>query len=176
MERLRRSQLELERGLDQMEQVFLKDSAYVCGPEITIADLLVACELMQAVCAGHSVQASHPKLADWLIRIDKRLRPHFHDVHVMVTELKGLRGSVYQCGSFDTWHYCVLLVEFWPCVWGVSSGKLSFDFCESAAYQLCACMETVFTSTVADCNCSTSTGQNNLAIWGIQYMKAWCNA
>lgn len=102
MERLRRSQLELERGLDQMEQVFLKDSAYVCGPEITIADLLVACELMQAVCAGHSVQASHPKLADWLVRIDKRLRPHFHDVHVMVTELKGLRGSVYQCGSFDT--------------------------------------------------------------------------
>lgn len=85
-----------------MEQVLLEHSDFVCGDDITIADLLVACELMQAVCAGHEIKAMRPKLAKWFDRVEKCLQPHFHEAHVVLRETKGLGHSTYHFSSFDS--------------------------------------------------------------------------
>jgi len=71
----------LEKSLNQMENIFLADQPYLCGPDISIADLLGICELMQPVIVGHDVFANRPKLEAWAARVKDRLYPHFDEAH-----------------------------------------------------------------------------------------------
>jgi len=64
-----------------MENIFLADQPYLCGPDISIADLLGICELMQPVIVGHDVFANRPKLEAWAARVKDRLYPHFDEAH-----------------------------------------------------------------------------------------------
>lgn len=45
--RLKRVLSELDDTLDKLEAMFLGRQAFLCGDDITVADLLAACELMQ---------------------------------------------------------------------------------------------------------------------------------
>lgn len=50
--RLKRALSELEDTLDKLESMFLCRQPFLCGDDITVADLLAVCELMQVRCLG----------------------------------------------------------------------------------------------------------------------------
>ena len=101
-ERLRRHQMELKRALDCMEDSLLFESQFVAGDSMTIADLLVACELAQAVAANYDIGHERPLVAGWFDRVCAQLQPHFDDVgSVLSSKGKNQHGRVYQCESFD---------------------------------------------------------------------------
>jgi len=81
---LERYQTVLEKSLDQMENIFLADQPYLCGPDISVGDLLGICELMQPVMVDHKVFANRPKLEAWATRVKDRLNPHFDEAHKFV--------------------------------------------------------------------------------------------
>jgi len=64
-----------------MENIFLADQPYLSGSDISVADLLGICELMQPVIVGHKVFANRPKLESWAARVKERLHPHFNEAH-----------------------------------------------------------------------------------------------
>ena len=63
----KRSRKYLKQGLADLE-VRLSKYAYICGPEMTIADLSAACELDQGKLAAHDL-SKYPKVNDWLSRM-----------------------------------------------------------------------------------------------------------
>jgi len=85
---LKKFQKLLEKSLNQMESIFLADQPYLCGSDISIADLLGICELMQPVMVGHEVFANRPKLEAWATRVKERLNPHFDEAHKYVYSIR----------------------------------------------------------------------------------------
>ena len=83
-EKLSKFKSELEMTMDFIENVFLKSNTYLCGDEISIADLLGICELMQPYAAGYDVSEGRPKLAEWMKRVKTRLQPHFDEAHKQI--------------------------------------------------------------------------------------------
>ena len=83
-EQLRRYTSQLETTLGHIENVFLKDQLFLCGNDLTIADLLGICELMQPYATNLDVRDGHPILAAWMERVKKRLEPHFEEAHRIV--------------------------------------------------------------------------------------------
>jgi glutathione S-transferase len=82
--KLAKFQSELETTLDKIERIFLLDTTYLCGNDISIGDLLGICELMQPMAVGHDVFKDRPKLAAWAKRVKERLNPHFDEANVMI--------------------------------------------------------------------------------------------
>jgi len=70
----------LEKVLDQMESFFLKDRPYVAGRQISIADILAICEVIQIAAFNYDVRKSRPKLSAWMDRVTAQLQPHFDDI------------------------------------------------------------------------------------------------
>ena len=75
---------ELEKTLDLIENVYLREGDYLCGEQISVADLFGVCELMQPLGAGQDVKEGRPKLAAWINRVKERTQPHFDEVHKML--------------------------------------------------------------------------------------------
>lgn len=46
-ERLERALAQLDHTLDRLETMFLRRQPFLCGDDISVADLLALCELMQ---------------------------------------------------------------------------------------------------------------------------------
>ncbi len=46
-EKLKKALSDLDCTLDKLDNMFLKNQAFLCGDEISLADLLAVCELMQ---------------------------------------------------------------------------------------------------------------------------------
>lgn len=80
----------LQKTLGYLEDVFLKDSLYVCGDDITIADILAVCELMQPLAAGEDIFKGHEKLEAYVERVKGRLQPHFDDAHKFIYRLRDM--------------------------------------------------------------------------------------
>ncbi|XP_038053800.1 glutathione S-transferase theta-1-like isoform X2 [Patiria miniata] len=74
--------------LTAMEDVFLKDTPYLCGDKISIADLLGICEVEQVVASGRVVTAGRPTLQTWTDRVKTDLAPHFDEVHSLMHKLR----------------------------------------------------------------------------------------
>ncbi|KAH9515115.1 Glutathione S-transferase theta-1 [Bulinus truncatus] len=69
-----------------LETYFLKTEAYIGGRnELSIADLLAACELMQLyACHEHSLYENSPIIKAWLDRVKKDTNPYFDEAHKVV--------------------------------------------------------------------------------------------
>lgn len=83
-----RALAELSNTLDKLESMFLKRQPFLCGDDITLADLLAICELMQPLGGGRDILDGHPKLLRWRTRVQSALGDSFDDAH---TVLYGLR-------------------------------------------------------------------------------------
>ena len=88
--RLNKFRAELDRTLDHIESYFLRDRPYLCGLDLTLADLLCICELQQPVAAGYDIYANRPMLSQWETRVKARLQPHFDDASKMIYKLQAL--------------------------------------------------------------------------------------
>ena len=72
-----------------VESYFLKGGEYkfIGGcDDVTLADMVALCELMQPLSVGYDVANGRPALAAWIERTKSRLQPHFDDAHKAVTE------------------------------------------------------------------------------------------
>lgn len=77
----------MEKTCDTLTTVWLKNKPYLCGNEISIADLLGACELEQPRMAGYDPRDGRPVLRDWLERVRLTLQPHYDTVHERVNKV-----------------------------------------------------------------------------------------
>ncbi|XP_066937414.1 glutathione S-transferase theta-1-like isoform X3 [Macrobrachium rosenbergii] len=77
-------QSRMETTLEQFETIWLKDKPFLAGSEITIADLLAACELEQPSMAGYDILEGRPILAAWYKRVKDALQPHYDEGHKVV--------------------------------------------------------------------------------------------
>jgi glutathione S-transferase len=71
-----------------LENVFLKDQPYIAGNEISLADLLCVCELMQPQMAGYDYGETRPKLLKYISLIQGQLQPHFDDAHKVLYKMR----------------------------------------------------------------------------------------
>lgn len=65
-----------------LDQYFLKNNLYLCGDEITLADLLGVCELVQLVPVREQMMyESNVKVKAWVDRVKSRLGSLFDQTH-----------------------------------------------------------------------------------------------
>ncbi|XP_067862186.1 glutathione S-transferase theta-2 [Heptranchias perlo] len=79
---------ELNGTLDMLESMFLKNQPFLCGDEITLADLLAICELMQPLGADRDILKDRPKLIAWRSRVQSALGKTFDEVHSFLYQLR----------------------------------------------------------------------------------------
>ena len=58
------------------------------GDNISIADLLGVCELMQVSICGVDIYPGHPRLRAWMDRTKARLQPTFDEVHQVMYDVR----------------------------------------------------------------------------------------
>jgi len=68
-EMVEETRLFLLRSLDLLENYWLKDTPFLCGSEITIADIACACEVDQTRQVGIIEWEKYPRLKEWLDRM-----------------------------------------------------------------------------------------------------------
>ncbi|XP_071445891.1 glutathione S-transferase theta-1 [Hetaerina americana] len=85
----------MEKSLDDVEKFWLKngEKKYLTGNEISIADILGACEVEQPKMAGYDVRLNRPHLSSWLDRVKNYLSPHYDEVHKQVYKVAEAFGG-----------------------------------------------------------------------------------
>nr|UCR60999.1 glutathione-S-transferase [Aphelinus asychis] len=73
--------------LDQMENIWLKDTPFLIGDQISIADILGACEVEQPRMAGFNPRDGRPNLSAWLDRVAKETSPYYEEAHKRLNKL-----------------------------------------------------------------------------------------
>ena len=71
----------LEKTLDQLEGVWLKNTPYMAGSQISLADILAMCELQMLLLIGLDVTQKRPVLTAWANRVKGKLNPHLDEVN-----------------------------------------------------------------------------------------------
>ncbi|PSN54355.1 Glutathione S-transferase theta-1 [Blattella germanica] len=77
----------MKTSLQLLEDVWLKDTPYLTGNTITIADLLGVCEVEQPRMGGYDPRTEYPKVAAWMEKVRNELNPHYDDVHKLVNKI-----------------------------------------------------------------------------------------
>ncbi|KAI5088053.1 glutathione S-transferase theta 2, partial [Silurus meridionalis] len=91
--KLQRALRELDKTLDKLETMFLKEKDFLCGDKVTLADLLAVCELMQPLGGGRDVLKNHPRLKEWKSRVQAVLGDSFDLAHKILYTLKDKHNS-----------------------------------------------------------------------------------
>ncbi|XP_076010465.1 glutathione S-transferase theta-2 isoform X1 [Genypterus blacodes] len=82
--RLNRALSQLDDTLDKLESMFLRRQAFLCGDDVSVADLLAVCELMQPVGGGRDVLKLRPQLQHWKSRVQSAVGESFDRAHSVV--------------------------------------------------------------------------------------------
>ena len=69
---------------EMMETYFLKDTKFIAGDEISIADIQAVCEFTQFWMFHVDPTEGYPKLAQWMKDVQAALQPAFEEVHAFV--------------------------------------------------------------------------------------------
>lgn len=83
----------MEDSLDIVENFWLKDHPYLTGNQLSIADILGACEIEQPRMAGYDPTEGRPKIKAWLERISNDLHPHYNEVHEAIYKISKKHGG-----------------------------------------------------------------------------------
>ncbi|XP_077097831.1 glutathione S-transferase theta-1-like [Siphateles boraxobius] len=87
-EKLEKALSDLDGTLDKLENMFLKRQAFLCGDDISLADLLAVCELMQPLGSGRDVLKNRPNLLSWRSRVQSSLSDSFDEAHAILYSLR----------------------------------------------------------------------------------------
>ncbi|XP_041455901.1 glutathione S-transferase theta-1-like isoform X1 [Lytechinus variegatus] len=78
----------MEETLDNIETYFLRDKPFLCGDDISIADLFGVNEVIQIEPCGYGTLDRRPKLKAWIGRVRERVQPEiFDDVCQLIYKL-----------------------------------------------------------------------------------------
>ncbi|CAH1788224.1 unnamed protein product [Owenia fusiformis] len=69
-----------EKLLDKLETIWLKDTPFIAGNDISIADIHLITELSQVGTSGYDMVKNRPKLAAWMNSTKEKLQPHFDEI------------------------------------------------------------------------------------------------
>uniref|UniRef100_A0A8C7D0S3 GST C-terminal domain-containing protein n=1 Tax=Oncorhynchus kisutch TaxID=8019 RepID=A0A8C7D0S3_ONCKI len=67
--KVERALADLGDTLEKLENMFLKRQPFLCGDDISLANLLAVCELMQSSITGGNILKDRPKLLSWKSRV-----------------------------------------------------------------------------------------------------------
>ncbi|KAK3084631.1 hypothetical protein FSP39_016586 [Pinctada imbricata] len=74
-----------------MDTYFLKDKPFLCGDEISVADLLGACELKQLDSVEEEgMYTDNPKVTAWINRVRDTVGPMFDECHESIMQVKDI--------------------------------------------------------------------------------------
>ena len=85
---VKKATAKMKTSLGIVEDYFLKDSKFVAGDEISIADLLFVCELTQYWSGSIYPCEGRPRMTRWMAECQKILSPHFDEVHKEIYETR----------------------------------------------------------------------------------------
>nr|XP_046242413.1 glutathione S-transferase theta-2 [Scatophagus argus] len=91
--RLIRALSQLDDTLDKLESMFLGRQPFLCGDDITVADLLAICELMQPLGGGRDVLQQRPQLQRWRSRVQSAVGESFDRAHAVLYGLRDRRNA-----------------------------------------------------------------------------------
>ncbi|KAM7415463.1 hypothetical protein PAMA_017799 [Pampus argenteus] len=91
--RLSHALSQLDDTLDKLESMFLRRQPFLCGDDITIADLLAVCELMQPVGGARDILQQRPQLQRWRTRVQAAVGDSFDRAHAVLYALRDRRRS-----------------------------------------------------------------------------------
>lgn len=91
--RLSRAVSELDQTLDRLESMFLGRQPFLCGDDISVADLLAVCELMQPMAADRDVLERHPQLQRWRSRVQAAVGDAFDRAHAALLAVRERRRA-----------------------------------------------------------------------------------
>ncbi|XP_068616808.1 glutathione S-transferase theta-2 [Brachionichthys hirsutus] len=91
--RLNRALSQLDDTLDKLESMFLGRQPFLCGDDITVADLLAVCELMQPLGGGRDVLQRRPKLQQWKSRVQAAVGESFDRAHAVLYGVRDRRKA-----------------------------------------------------------------------------------
>uniref|UniRef100_UPI0037E8E218 glutathione S-transferase theta-2 n=1 Tax=Semicossyphus pulcher TaxID=241346 RepID=UPI0037E8E218 len=91
--RLNRALSQLDDTMDKLESMFLRRQPFLCGDDITLADLLAVCELMQPLGGGRDVLEKRPQLQGWRSRVQSAVGDSFDRAHAVLYALRDRRKA-----------------------------------------------------------------------------------
>uniref|UniRef100_A0A1B6CIJ9 GST C-terminal domain-containing protein n=1 Tax=Clastoptera arizonana TaxID=38151 RepID=A0A1B6CIJ9_9HEMI len=77
----------MEDTCDIIENIWLKGKNFLCGDEISIADLIGICELEQPRMAGYDPRKGRPLIEDWMTRVKNHLNPHYDIINIRLEKI-----------------------------------------------------------------------------------------
>ncbi|XP_041756364.1 glutathione S-transferase theta-1-like isoform X2 [Coregonus clupeaformis] len=86
--KVERALADLGDTLEKLENMFLKRQPFLCGDDISLADLLAMCELMQPLGGGRDILKDRPKLLSWKSRVQSALGDSFDEAHIVLYRLR----------------------------------------------------------------------------------------
>ncbi|KAM4745589.1 glutathione S-transferase theta-2 isoform 2-T2 [Anableps anableps] len=92
-DRLDRALSDLDATLDRLESMFLRRQPFLCGDDITLADLLAICELMQPLGSGRDILKERPQLQRWRSRVQSAVGRSFDDAHAVLFVVRDRRRA-----------------------------------------------------------------------------------
>ncbi|XP_035037735.2 glutathione S-transferase theta-2 [Hippoglossus stenolepis] len=75
---------QLDDTLDKLESMYLRRQPFLCGDDISVADLLAVCELMQPMGGGRDVLHNRPQLQMWKSRVQTAVGDAFDKAHAVL--------------------------------------------------------------------------------------------
>jgi glutathione S-transferase len=83
--KLEKLKANMEKSLDLMENIWLNhDHKFMINDQLTIADLLGACEVEQPTMAGYDPLVGRPRLAKWMANVKAATNPVYDEAHKFV--------------------------------------------------------------------------------------------
>ncbi len=83
-EKLAKIKNNLEETLEVIENVWLKDTKYLTGDDITVADLFCASDVQQAKLCNYDATEFFPKIRNLLDHVKAEFNPYFDESHKYV--------------------------------------------------------------------------------------------
>ncbi|XP_023199413.1 glutathione S-transferase theta-1-like isoform X1 [Xiphophorus maculatus] len=91
--RLDQALSDLDVTLERLESMFLRRQPFLCGDDITVADLLAVCELMQPLGSGRDILKDRPQLRRWRSRVQSAVGESFDDAHAVLFAVRDRRRA-----------------------------------------------------------------------------------
>ncbi|XP_053993206.1 glutathione S-transferase theta-3-like isoform X1 [Hylaeus volcanicus] len=77
----------LIKCLNDLEKIWLNNTPYLVGSEISIADILGSCEIEQLRVTGFNPYEGRSRLAAWMKRVADETSPHYQEAHMLLDKL-----------------------------------------------------------------------------------------
>ncbi|XP_037030138.1 glutathione S-transferase theta-1-like [Bradysia coprophila] len=84
---------QMEATLDLFTKLWLNDSQFIAGDEITLADLVAATEIEQLGPTNYNAFEGRPQLKKWIELVKSKTNPHYDDAHKMIYKVAALNKA-----------------------------------------------------------------------------------